>query len=747
MTTTAATLETLFTANTSGFDSGIGHVKSALGGTQQAVAGQVTRIGDSLTRIGTALAPVTLALGGIGYASLNAASTFDSSMAEISARTGLVGQDLQRIREYALQMGADTAFSARESADAFLQLLTSGQSAEQAMATLPIVLDMAAASGEDLGYTADALTDIMAQFSLTTSDAAGVADALAQAAGASSADIASLTQGFANAGPVAYRFGLDVADTAATLAVLSENGIKGAEAGTALKSMLLNMTRDTTEVTAAWTELGTSFYDAAGNARPLEDVLADIKVGLEGMPVEEQNRLLQDLAGSYGVVALSALMGDLSIEGMKESMSEQATASDVAAARMDTFAGTFDQLKGAIETLQIEAFTPFMNDTLKPFVGDVAEAIGKVAAWAAANPELTKTIVTLGAGVLALGTATLALGPVISAVGAVIGALSLPLLAVAGVAVAVATNFGGIRDAIQQVIDGLKTGDLVSVLDGIVDTLAAIPMGIAEWIGKQVGIDVPAGMKAWEGVIDNIKTILSVLPGKIGAVITNLTGFTLPEAWNALKYVLSDIKGFVTTLITKVGDFIARVAEIVVPDALAVMHALWGEIAGFLGGLADLVGGFISAVSQIQVPGALREMAGLIGAVASGLGQIGGQILPGGRNDQEAAGRAGGIGAPTGMDATLAAKLSPAYAEAMFSTGRRDSGGRGLPGVPYLIGTGAQPEVFVPDSAGTFYPRAGGGAGLVIQGDLHLHGVENPRQMFDAIQAEARRRNVRMGHA
>ncbi len=253
------------------------------------LGGKVSGVGDKMTSFGRTFAPISLALGAMGAAGIKTASDFDGAMAEISARTGVVGEDLEAVRQFALKMGADTAFSAQEAAAGLLELLSSGQSVEEAMQTLPTVLDMAAASGEALGFSADALTDIMAAFGLEIEDATDVANSLARAAGASSADIASLALAFGNVGPVAKQFGMDVNQTAATLALLAENGIKGAEAGTALKSMLLNMTRDTEEVAGAWNELGTSFYDAAGNARDLDKVIADIKIGLEGMPIERQN--------------------------------------------------------------------------------------------------------------------------------------------------------------------------------------------------------------------------------------------------------------------------------------------------------------------------------------------------------------------------------------------------------------------------------------------------------------------------
>ena len=161
------------------------------------------RVGGELQGLGMAISAAVAPLVAFGAQGVRTAMTFDSAMAQISARTGVVGEDLERVRQLALQMGADTVFSAQDAADAMLELLASGQTVEQMMSTLPSVLTAAAASGEDLGTTADNITNILASFQLGVEDSAAVVDALSRAAGASSADIGSLADGFANVGGVA----------------------------------------------------------------------------------------------------------------------------------------------------------------------------------------------------------------------------------------------------------------------------------------------------------------------------------------------------------------------------------------------------------------------------------------------------------------------------------------------------------------------------------------------------------------
>lgn len=408
----------------------------------------ITRIGDQIERAGgrisgfgasiqSAIAPLV----SFGQQGVGVAMEFESAMAEISARTGLFGDDMTRIQDYALRMGEETAYSAQEAANAFLQLLSSGQSAEEAIATLPAVLNAAAASGGDLGATADAVTDILNMYSMSALDAGLVSESLARASGASSATMTDLFDAFQNVGSTAARFGMDVNDTAAALAVMAENGVKGAEAGTALNSMF-NSLDDATAV-EAFNELGVNLYDAQGEIRDMNTVLQELGSAMDELPAERVNTLMTDIAGSYGSRALDALSSGFS--DMEGSMDSAASASEIAEGRMDTMAGAVDTLQGSIETLQIEVLTPFMNETLRPLVEGLTEIVTQVTEWATANPDLINTLgevllplAGIAAIMLPAGMFISGLGTVITLVGGLAGAFGGALLPIFAVATAIA---------------------------------------------------------------------------------------------------------------------------------------------------------------------------------------------------------------------------------------------------------------------------------------------------------------------
>lgn len=451
---------------------------SAFEGGLDRMGQRLSQFGQQLQSAGTQIGLMVAPLVAFGAQGVNVAATFEQAMATISARTGLAGDSLEEIRTLALQMGADTSFSAQQAADAFLELLSSGQSAEEAIATLPAVLDAAAASGEDLGSAADDVTNILAAFRMPVTRARTVVNALSRAAGASSASMSDLGDAFANVGGVANQFGLSVDETAAIFAIFAENGVKGAEAGTQLRSMLLNMSRDTDAVNNAWEAFGSALYDANGQLRPLPMVLEEIEQASRNMTDEERQQAFTDLAGSYGLLGLTALTSSIDMETMLNTMGDSADAADVAAARMGTFAGATDSLRGSIETLQIEALTPLMENTLTPLVGDLTETINRVTDWAKANPQLTSTIakivgivalfagglVILGTVIGAAGTVLSAFGTVIGLVGGAIGLLTgtalAPLLGilllVGGLVAAYTTNWMGFKDTVDSIGDAMR---------------------------------------------------------------------------------------------------------------------------------------------------------------------------------------------------------------------------------------------------------------------------------------------------
>lgn len=592
------------------------------------ISGMLERLGGSISSVGSQLTLMTAPLAAIGAVGVKTAADFDSAMTEISARTGLVGDDLEKVRQTALKLGADTIFSGQQAADSFLNLLTAGMSTEQALQALPSILNAAAASGEDLGTTADGITSILASFGMEADQTSAVVEALSRAAGASKASMGSLSEGFVKIGPVAKQFGISMGDTAGMLAVLAQNGISGAEAGTQLKSMLLNMSRPTDEVRGAWETLGVSLYDTEGNIRNMDTVIRELDASLDTKTPQEQNELMQKLGGSYGIVGLSALRASGGISKMLSSMGEQASAADVAATMMDTFKNTIGSLQGSFETLMITALTPFMNNVLKPMAQQVIEIVNKINDWAIANPEVTNTIVRLLSVLTSIGPILFGVGKGISIIGTVIGLVMSPIglitAAVAALWMAFSTNFLGIRDLVQPIIYQIQDGItyLGRALGGFVDDvkkfglgdaiLAAFGMGDAAknaegWFEDLIASFLGASEES-EGPMRELSHNISQSLGNvaqfvIGTVIPALQQFANWFLSEGLPAIVGFVQNTVIPAIQQFFDFIGQAWAIIQPALVQLFNWFMNEglpaIVGFVQNtVLPAIQGFFSFISQ-----------------------------------------------------------------------------------------------------------------------------------------------------
>ena len=404
-----------------GVRTGLDQAKRQLNSFRQDMAQWVTNTGQQIRNFGATWTAVAAPLGVALGAGINAAADFDEALIEIQARTGLTADAMDEVRTTALQLGADTVFSTQQAANAFLQLLTAGLTTEQALATLPNVLDGAAAGGLDLGTSADIVTNVMSAFNLTAEESGLIIEAMSRAAASSPSSMLEIGEAMQRAGGMARTLGLDVDRTAAIFSIFAQNGLRGSEAGTQLNSMLRNMSRQTPDTQQAWQDLGVSLFDANGQMRDLDTVFQEISASMANMSMEDQNRIATDLAGSYGLLGFNALLASDGIGAMEETMAGQASATDVARARMESFKGQLNSMMGSVQALMITALTPFMNNVLRPIITMIIGATNAVTAWTAENETLTQMIVTFLAVLVGLGPVLTVIGQAMIFIGGALG--------------------------------------------------------------------------------------------------------------------------------------------------------------------------------------------------------------------------------------------------------------------------------------------------------------------------------------
>jgi len=574
MAETIAQLKAIIGADITGFMSGL-----------STVSAQLTKFGASLTML-------TAPLAAFGVQGVKVAASFEDLMVQLKTFGGVAGKELEQVRSFVLKMGADTVFSAQDAGSALLDMLKSGMSLKDGMAGLPTVLQLATVGSMSLSEASGIVTAAMAQYGLTAKDATRITNALAQGANASRADVKDLGAALQNVGPIAKQFGLSVEDTVAILSVFANNGIMGAEAGTQLKSMLLNLSRPTDKVQEAYSALGVTLYDNTGKMKNLNVFIKELDAALSKLPVKKQNELMQTLGGTYGILGLSALRASKGTDTMLKAMKAAPGAATVAEASMGTFSRAVESLKGSLETLQITVLTPLMENILKPLVNWLIEITNKVSAWAAANPELANTITMILAGLTLLGPTIMALGVVIgplvnglALVGTLIGALTSPIgLVIVGIgalAAAFATNFGGIRDTLQPIIT--EIGNLINSLFGGGDQAAAAnPLAGAmdELINGPMEAFAKVGSS---GPLSGLKDTFAA----IGQVVNN-----------SLLPALRDVQKFFTELWGIVGPELGKLATWFVGDALpGVITFINTKVIPAIGGVINMLRDIWNTVS------------------------------------------------------------------------------------------------------------------------------------------------------
>ena len=230
-------------------------------------------LGNSLKTVGSTMTKsVTLPLAALGTGATTVAANFEKGMSQVAATMGMTAEEInggseafESLKQAAMDAGKSTQFSASESAEALNYLALAGYDAEKAIETLPTVLNLAASGGLELGYASDVMTDAMSSLGLSTNQAENFVDQLAKTASKSNTSVGQLGEAILTVGGTAKVLAGGTTELNTALGILADNGIKGAEGGTALRNIILALTPSTDKAVAAFKKLGVETYDANGN--------------------------------------------------------------------------------------------------------------------------------------------------------------------------------------------------------------------------------------------------------------------------------------------------------------------------------------------------------------------------------------------------------------------------------------------------------------------------------------------------
>ena len=559
---------------------------------------------DNMTKVGKAMMPVTTAIVGMGTAAIKTTADFDSGMSAVQAISGATGDDLEALRDKALEMGGKTAFSASEAAAAMEYMAMAGWTTEDMLAGIEGVMAAAAASGEDLALTSDIVTDGLTAFGLSAKDSAHFADVLVKAGNSANTSVSMMGETFKYAGAVCGTLGITIEDAAIATGLMGNAGIKASEAGTALRSGLTNLVKPTKEMKTAMEKYGVSIQTTDEGSVDFMATMKNVRETLGGLDETTQAAAISTIFGKEAMSGWAAIVNatDEDFQNLTTAIyGAEGAAQQAADVRLDNLTGQFTILKGTIEGIAIQ-----VGDILMPTIKKVVE---KIQEWATAFSELDedqkKQIVTIAGIVAAIGPALIVAGKVVGAVakvGKVIGGLK--------------KTFGVAKAGIKLFVAALS-----NPVVAIVVVVAAI-IGLIAYIKHLWDTNEDfrkAVTKIWENIKKTAKNVWNAIKETIGGAIEKAQETVsntvkkiekaAKDAWNNMKTTAStiweNIKSTINTKIENARSTVASVTEKIKTtmsnawnSAKSTATSLWENIRSAIETKIDSAKATVSSVTE-----------------------------------------------------------------------------------------------------------------------------------------------------
>ena len=387
------------------------------------VGGKLENAGNTIAGAGRKMMGVTTVIGGLGTAAVKTAADFDTSMSKVAAVSGATGKDLEALRDKAREMGAKTKYSASEAAEAMNFMAMAGWKTEDMLSGIDGIMNLAAASGEDLAATSDIVTDALTAFGLTAKDSGHFADILAAASSNANTNVSMMGETFKYCAPIAGALGFSAEDTAEAIGLMANAGIKSSQAGTSLRSIMNNLTGDIKLSGAALGDVTIATTNADGSMRGLSDILTDCRGAFSQLSESEKANAAESLVGKNAMSGFLALMNAAPADIAK--LSEAIDNCDGASAKMadtmqDNLVGQLTTLKSQLQELAI-AFGEILMPAIRSIVSHVQAFIDRLNGM---DEGTKQAVVKIALLVAAIGPLLIIIGTTISKVGTAMKAFS-----------------------------------------------------------------------------------------------------------------------------------------------------------------------------------------------------------------------------------------------------------------------------------------------------------------------------------
>lgn len=541
---------------------------------------------------------------------------FTSTMSEVSAISGATGEDFEKLEACAREYGATTVFSASNAAEALKYMSLAGWDADQSTSALGGVLNLAAASGMELGAASDMVTDYLSAFAMEAGDAAYFADLLSYAQSHSNTTAEALGEAYKNCAANLNAAGQDVETVTSLLEGMANQGYKGSEAGTAMAAIMRDITNGMKDGAIKIGETSVAVMDAQGNFRDLTDILTEVEAATNGMGDAERAVALSSTFTADSTKGLNLILneGMDNIAGYEEELrGASGSAEEMANIMNDNLSGDVAAMNSAFEELGLKIYDA-LESKLRAGVQFITNGVIPAIEWLGGHiPEVTIAVSGLGAVIAAMnwGTISSKIAMVKGALvklAAALGGVSLPAIAIIAVITAVALAFTNLwknneefRNKITAIWDGIKA-KFDEFGQGIVDRLNALGFEFeditevmkAVWDGF---CDVLAPI--FEGVFQQISNILNealdILTGLFDIFAGIFTG-DWDMVWQGVQEVFGAVWDFVVATFENWISTFTSLADTVLGWFGTDWETVWTNVKTFFSDTWNAISSFFSGI-------------------------------------------------------------------------------------------------------------------------------------------------------
>ena len=616
-------------------------------------------LGSSLKSVGGAITKtVSLPLLALGAGALKVAGDFEAGMSEVSAITGATGKDMQALEKQAKTLGATTKCSARDAAEGMKYFGMAGYDTNQIMSALPSTLNLAAAGNVDLGIACDIVSDAMTGLGMSANETTKFTDIMAATITNSNTSVELMGETLKYVGPVAGTLGIGMGDLSVAIGLMGNAGIKGSQAGTALRAGLTNLVKPTKEMKTAMEKYGVELVKNADGSVNMMGTMENLRSTLGGL---DQATQAQALATIFGKEAMSAWASVVNAsEGDFNKLSDaiansDGKASDMANTMQNNLKGSIDNMKSAFEGLLIT-----IGERLIPVFRSLVDGITGVFTWFNnLNPVIQNIIIGVGGFLAVLGPLLLIVGNVIifvtklgmaistlvtffSAGGAGAGLLATAIAFLTGpigLTIAAITALIAIGVLLYKNWDEIKAkcieiwqNNIKPIIETVTNTIKAFLTatwnGIKAFLSTCWDLIKQLATTTWNGIKTTIETVCNAIKTVI-TTVWNVVKSTTSTVWNSIKSLIettiNGIKSVITNVFNSISSFVTTVWNNVKTGTSSAWNGIKSAVSNGVNAVKNVITSVWSGLQALLVApfkAAQSVISGILSGISSAISSV-----------------------------------------------------------------------------------------------------------------------------